>query len=70
MLTLKQLGRTDRAIVIVNTNGYYEPMQRLLEHTAQTHFMSHNCLELYKLGRYAEPGARLYKFIWFRKAEV
>ena len=49
MLTLKQLGRTDRAIVIVNTNGYYEPMQRLLEHTAQTHFMSHNCLELYKL---------------------
>ena len=49
MLTLKQLGRTDRAIVIVNTNGYYEPMHRLLEHTAQTHFMSHNCLELYNL---------------------
>ena len=49
MLTLKQLGRTDRAIVIVNTNAYYEPMQRLLEATAQNHFMSNNCLGLYKL---------------------
>lgn len=49
MLTLKQLGRTDRAIVIVNTNAYYEPMQRLLEATAQSRFMSSNCLELYKL---------------------
>lgn len=49
MLTLKQLGRTDRAIVIVNTNAYYEPMQALLQATAHSRFMSESCLELYKL---------------------
>lgn len=49
MLTLKQLGRTDRAIVIVNTNGYYGPMRKLLEATAANRFMSESCLELYKL---------------------
>ena len=44
-----ELGRTDRAIVIVNTNGYYEPMRKLLEATAANRFMSESCLELYKL---------------------
>ncbi|MFR7618642.1 MAG: hypothetical protein ACLUZX_12230 [Subdoligranulum sp.] len=36
MLTLSSSAARPCAIVIVNTNGYYEPMQRLLQHTAQT----------------------------------
>jgi len=47
ILTLKQLGQTSRAIAILNTNHYYDPMLRLLEHTAEQHFMSKNCLELF-----------------------
>lgn len=49
MLTLKQLGRNDRAIVFLNTDGYYAPMQALLESTAEKKFMSRNCLELYSI---------------------
>ena len=49
MLTLKQLGRSDRAIVVLNTEGYYEPMRRMLENTACQRFMSRACLELYEL---------------------
>ncbi len=49
LLTLKQLGRTDRAIVMLNTNGYYEPMLRLLENTAEQRFMSRGCLELFSV---------------------
>ena len=49
MLTLKQLGRSDRAIVVLNTNNYYGPMQHMLEDTARQRFMSRGCLELYGL---------------------
>ena len=49
MLTLKQLGRSDRAIVVLNTNNYYGPMQHRLEDTARQRFMSRGCLELYGL---------------------
>ena len=49
MLTLKQLGRSDRAIVVMNTNNYYGPMQHMLEDTARQRFMSRGCLELYGL---------------------
>lgn len=48
MLTLKQLGRSARAIAILNTRGYYKPMQAMLEHTAENEFMSDSCLALYK----------------------
>ena len=47
MLTLKQLGQSERAIVILNINGYYEHMQSMLEHAAKNGFMSENCLTLY-----------------------
>ena len=54
MLTLKQLGQSERAIVILNTNGYYEHMQSLLEHAAKNGFMSKNCLSLYALANTPE----------------
>ena len=49
MLTLKQLGRSDRAIVVLNTNNYYGPMQHMLKNTARQRFMSRGCFELYGL---------------------
>ena len=47
MLTLKQLGRNDRAIVLLNTNGYYAPMSELLEAAVRQGFVSRSCLELF-----------------------
>ena len=47
ILTLKQLGQSDRAIVMLNTADYYAPLQALLESTAERKFMSGDCLKLY-----------------------
>ena len=49
VLTLKQLGRHEKAIVIINTNGYYDKMIELLDHTKDKHFMTDKCLELFKV---------------------
>ena len=49
ILTLKQLGRSSHAIVMLNTNGYFDPMQALLKHTAQERFMSENCLDIFSV---------------------
>ena len=49
MLTLKQLGRCDRAIVFLNTNDYYASLQQLFENAVRQHFMSEGCLEIFKM---------------------
>jgi len=49
MLTLKQLGQSAKAIAILNTNGYYGPMEALLRHTAEQKFMSGRCMELFRV---------------------
>ncbi len=54
MLTLKQLGRDERAIVILNTNGCYDTMLKMLEELADARFMSKNCLELYCVAKTAQ----------------
>ncbi len=54
VLTLKQLGRHEKAIVIINTNGYYDKMIELLDHTKDKHFMTDKCLELFKVVDTAE----------------
>ena len=61
MLTLKQLGRSERAIVLLNTNGYFEPMQELLQHAADKGFMSKNCLELYSFASSPEEAVEALK---------
>ena len=48
MLTLRQLGQSDRAIAILNTNGYYAPMAALLRNTVEQKFMSPHGLTLFK----------------------
>ena len=39
ILTLKQLCQTKRALVMLNTNGYYEPLRAMLENGVQLGFM-------------------------------
>ena len=47
VLTLKQLGRHHKAIVIFNDKGYYNHMLEMLEHTIKEGFMKENNKELY-----------------------
>ena len=47
MLTLKQLGRHNKPMVMLNTRGYYNPMAAMLQNTVDEGFMSADCLELY-----------------------
>ena len=54
MLTLKQLGRDERAIVILNTNGCYDTMLKMLGELADARFMSKSCLELYCVAKTAQ----------------
>ena len=39
VLTLKQLGRHNKPIAVLNAEGYYTPMLDLLRHTAREGFM-------------------------------
>ncbi|MCI8609078.1 MAG: TIGR00730 family Rossman fold protein [Firmicutes bacterium] len=46
ILTLKQLGRHEKPIAILNTGGYYDSLMELLAGTAAHGFMSEACLNL------------------------
>ncbi len=46
ILTLKQLGRTKKPLVILNTAGYYDSLIAMMRHTADTHFMSEKTFDL------------------------
>ena len=47
IFTLRQLGRLDKPIAILNIDGYYDPMLEMLRHTAEARFMSADNLELF-----------------------
>lgn len=47
ILTLKQLGRLNKPIAILNTDGYYDPMLEMLRYTAETRFMSEENFRLF-----------------------
>ncbi len=48
-LTLKQLGRHNKPMVLLNTLGYYGPLLSALENAAEGGFMSRDCLGLFSL---------------------
>ena len=54
ILTLKQLGRHEKAIVILNTNGYYDSMLTLLKEAADKNFLTQKCIELYHVSESPE----------------
>ncbi len=49
ILTLKQLARHNKPIVIFNIDGYYDSMIKLLKDTVEQGFMKKECLEIFKI---------------------
>lgn len=47
ILTLKQLGRHEKAIVVFNVNGYYENMNAMLDEAVKGGFMTPKCKQLF-----------------------
>jgi uncharacterized protein (TIGR00730 family) len=48
-LTLKRLGLYRRPVLLVNTRGYFAPLQALLEHAVREHFMDERHLEMWQV---------------------
>lgn len=46
IITLKQLRRIDKPIVILNTDGYYDPMLAMLQNAVDKNFMKQHTIEL------------------------
>lgn len=46
-ITLKRLGQFTKPIVILNTNGYYEPLRQMLEKCVNEKFMHKKHLEIW-----------------------
>ena len=57
IFTLRQLGRHTKPIAILNTNGYYDDMEKMLENAVRQNFMKKECMELY--GIFRDPAALL-----------
>lgn len=53
VITLKQLAQHNKAIAVLNTLGYYDPLNRLMQQTAESGFMREESLGLYR--SFAEP---------------
>lgn len=49
MLTLKQLWQNERAIALLNTDGYFDCLDTLLRSACEKGFVPESCLELYRL---------------------
>ncbi len=49
MLTLKQLSRHTKAMVIFNVNGYYDDLENLMNTAIKENFVKEECRELYKI---------------------
>ena len=53
ILTLKQLGRHNKAIVLFNINGFYDELDKMMTKSIDEEFITHDCKELYKV--YSNP---------------
>ena len=49
ILTLKQLGRHNKAIVIFNIDNYFENMLKMMQKSIERRFITEDCIELYKV---------------------
>ncbi len=48
VLTLKQLGRHDKAMAVYNINGYYDDLERFMQTVTERKFITFKCNEMYK----------------------
>lgn len=46
-ITLKKLGLFTKPIIILNTNGYYDPLKEMLERCAEERFMSQEHMKMW-----------------------
>lgn len=58
ILTLKQLGRHNKPIVIFNVNGYYDSILRMMEESIEKDFVQEGVRELYAVLDDAEQVVR------------
>ena len=49
ILTLKQLGRHNKAIVIFNIDGYFDNMLKMMQKSIERRFITEDSIELYKV---------------------
>lgn len=49
ILTLKQLGRHNKPIAILNSLGYFDEMAEMLHKAAEESFMKKECLKIFKV---------------------
>lgn len=49
ILTLKNLGVHSKAIVLLNTNGYYDELDKFMRDGAEKRFVTEKCIRRYKL---------------------
>ncbi len=54
ILTLKQLGRHNKAIVVLNTDGYFDKLQQMMEYSISEEFILESVLDLYKIANTVE----------------
>jgi len=54
ILTLKQLGRHNKAIVVFNVDGYYDNLLKMMEWSIEKKFITTDCVDLYKVTTTAE----------------
>lgn len=47
VLTLKQLGRLDKAIAVFDVDGYYKELQAFMQTAVERKFITEGCLKLY-----------------------
>lgn len=59
MITLRQLSRHQKPIIILNINGYYDPLIALMEHAIKGKFLEEKAREYYLVAKTADEVMRL-----------
>ena len=65
-LTLKQLGRHAKAMAVLNTNGYYDAMEAMIQRAVREEFFTASGRALYEM---FEDAALLVNYIEHYEAE-
>ncbi|MCH5146689.1 MAG: TIGR00730 family Rossman fold protein [Clostridiales bacterium] len=66
VLTLKQLGRHEKAIAIFNIDGYYDNLEKFMQEVTERKFITFKCYELYS---YFNSADELIKYLESYKPE-
>ena len=66
VLTLKQLGRHEKAIAIYNIDGYYDNLEKFMQEVTERKFITFKCYELYS---YFNSSDELIKYLENYKPE-